>query len=101
MDLKLLYDGLATFLCTIVIITCHEFGHAWMASRCGDDTARLQGRITLNPLAHIDLLGTIILPLVSLFLSLQGSSIGSLIIGWGKPVPVNISNLRRRRLDDT
>jgi Zn-dependent protease len=100
MDQKALFEGLAAFLCTIVIITFHEFGHAWAAWRCGDDTARLQGRVTLNPAAHIDLLGTILLPLVAVALSATGSPLGGFIIGWGKPVPVNLSNLKRPRLDD-
>ena len=94
-------DGLAQWLCVVVIITVHEFGHAWMATRCGDDTARLQGRLTLNPLSHIDMIGTVILPLLALLLRLTGAgAISSFIIGWGKPVPFNPGNLRRRGLDD-
>lgn len=95
-----LFEGLAGFLCTIVIITFHEFGHAWAAWRCGDDTARLQGRVTLNPAAHIDPIGTIILPLITVALSAFGSGLGGFILGWGKPVPVNIINLRSPRRDD-
>jgi Zn-dependent protease len=90
-----LSTGLAQYLCVIVVITLHEFGHAWMSSRCGDDTARMLGRVSLNPLAHIDPIGTVALPLLSLFLSLAGhGNIASFIIGWGKPVPVNYLNLR-------
>lgn len=65
----------------------HEFAHAWVATRLGDDTPRLQGRVTLNPLAHVDWLGTTILPaLTSLF--------GGGFIGWGKPVYTNPAKLR-------
>jgi len=64
-------------------VSFHECAHAWMADRCGDDTARLMGRLTLNPLAHIDIFGTVILPLIMIL----GSPIA--LIGWGKPVPVN------------
>ncbi len=101
MNLAALSDGLASYLCVVLIITVHEFGHAWMASRCGDDTSRLQGRVTLNPAAHIDMLGTVILPLLAVFLSATGNSgVAGFIIGWGKPVPVNIGNLRNRVRDD-
>src|SRR6185436_3393621 len=100
MDQKALFEGLAAFLCTIVIITFHEFGHAWAAWRCGDDTARLQGRVTLNPVAHMDLIGTVVLPLLAVLLRASGSGLAGFIIGWGKPVPVNILRLRRRGLDD-
>lgn len=101
MNMPELAQGLASFLCFILIITVHEFGHAWMANRCGDDTARLLGRVTLNPGAHIDLLGTIILPLLAVFLAATGSgNLASFVIGWGKPVPVNLGNLRHRVRDD-
>jgi Zn-dependent protease len=101
MNPQALSEGLAQWLCIVVIITVHEFGHAWMATRCGDDTARLLGRLTLNPLAHIDPIGTVALPLLALVLILTGSGqIASFIIGWGKPVPFNPGNLRRRGIDD-
>jgi Zn-dependent protease len=70
-----------------LLTTPHEFAHAWVATRLGDDTPRLQGRVTLNPLAHVDWLGTTILPaLTSLF--------GGGFIGWGKPVYTNPAKLR-------
>ena len=100
MDMHGLYDGLISYIYLVIIITFHEFGHAWCAWKCGDDTARLQGRVTLNPVAHIDLIGTVILPLLVVVLAASGSGLGRFIIGWGKPVPVNVLNLRRRRLDD-
>ncbi len=100
MDQKILFDGLASYLCVVVIITLHEFGHAWMAWKCGDDTAHSEGRVTLNPIAHMDMIGTVILPLIVVFLSASGSGLGRFIIGWGKPVPVNLSRLRHPRRDD-
>ena len=66
-----------------------------MALKCGDDTAKLQGRVSLNPLAHIDPIGTVLLPLIMLF-----TPVGRFLIGWAKPVPVNPYNLRHPRSDD-
>jgi len=73
-----------------ILTSPHEFAHAWVATRLGDDTPRLQGRLTLNPLAHVDWLGTAILPfLTSLF---TGG-----FLGWGKPVLTNTSKLKGGR----
>ncbi len=77
----------------IVSITVHEFAHAFIAFRCGDLTARSQGRMTLNPLKHIDLFGTIIMPMLS-FAS------GFAMIGWAKPVQINRNNFRNPMKDD-
>lgn len=82
--------NLAIFFLSVVI---HEFSHGWVAYKLGDDTAKFAGRLTLNPLAHIDLIGTIVLPL---FLVVTGSPI---IFGWAKPVPINFWNLRNPRRD--
>jgi Zn-dependent protease len=100
MDSRLVIDGLILYLGLLVLLTFHEFGHAWMAWKCGDDTARLQGRVSLNPIAHIDLVGTVILPLAMIFLSLSGSGLSRFLVGWAKPVPVNFQNLRNPRTDD-
>jgi len=100
MDANKLMDGLIMFLGLVVLLTFHEFGHAWMALKCGDDTAKQQGRVSLNPMVHIDLLGTVIVPLVSILLSAGGSNLGRFLIGWAKPVPVTLGNLRNPRLDD-
>jgi Zn-dependent protease len=100
MDPKSIIDGLLLYLGLLVLLTFHEFGHAWMAWKCGDDTARSQGRVSLNPLVHIDLLGTVILPLLMIFLSASGSSLSRFIVGWAKPVPVTLANLRNPRMDD-
>ena len=64
MDTAALLHGLLMFLAFVAFTSLHEFAHAWTAVRCGDDTPRLQGRLTLDPIAHIDLLGTIMLPLI-------------------------------------
>src|SRR3974377_1094428 len=100
MDARLLIDGLIMFLGLVVLLTFHEFGHAWVAWRSGDDTARLQGRVSLNPLVHIDLIGTVILPLLMIFLSATGSGLSRFLVGWAKPVPVNPQKLKKPKLDD-
>ncbi|MFQ5866510.1 MAG: site-2 protease family protein [bacterium] len=82
--------ALVIFFFAIVI---HECAHGWMASRCGDNTARYAGRITLNPLPHIDLIGTIIFPLLLIL------SRSSFVIGWAKPVPINPYNFNNPRVD--
>jgi Zn-dependent protease len=97
MDANWIIEGLISYLGLIVLLTFHEFGHAWTAEKCGDDTARLQGRCSLNPIVHIDPIGTVLLPLMMIFLS---PGISRFMIGWAKPVPVNPYNLRNPRLDD-
>ena len=82
-------DGLIQYLMLVGLLTFHEFGHAWTAWWCGDDTARLQGRVSLNPIVHIDPIGTVLLPLMMIFLP-SGASL--FMIGWAKPVPVNPDN---------
>jgi Zn-dependent protease len=96
MDTNWIIEGLISYLGLIVLLTFHEFGHAWTAEKCGDDTARLQGRCSLNPAVHIDPIGTVLLPLLMIFLS---PGISRFMIGWAKPVPVNPHNLRNPRLD--
>jgi Zn-dependent protease len=100
MDAKDLFDALMMYVGLVGLLSFHEFGHAWMAWKCGDDTARRQGRLSLNPLVHIDVIGTVVMPLLMIFLSAGGSELGRYLIGWAKPVPVNIDNLRNRRFDD-
>lgn len=100
MDPKMVIDGLLLFIGLIVLLTFHEFGHAWTAMKCGDDTAKLQGRVSLNPIVHIDPIGTVIIPLAMIFLSMSGSGLGAFLVGWAKPVPVNPHNLRNPRRDD-
>lgn len=74
----------------LLAITLHEVAHGWMALQFGDRTAQMQGRLTLNPLRHIDPLGTVLVPLLAL-------SLGGFLFGWAKPVPVDYRNLRDPR----
>ena len=83
---------LTGFLVLLFSLTVHESAHAWPADQLGDPTSRILGRISLNPLVHIDLVGTVVLPLVAILT-------GAPIIGWAKPVPVNTDRLRRGRRD--
>jgi Zn-dependent protease len=74
-------------------ISVHESAHAWTASRCGDPTARMLGRVSLNPIRHIDLFGTIVLPLVAAISGIP-------VLGWAKPTPVDPRNFRNPMMDD-
>ena len=76
----------------LVALTIHEAAHAWTADRLGDPTARQLGRISLNPIVHIDPIGTLLLPALAAYTGLP-------ILGWAKPVPVNISRLSHPRRD--
>jgi len=96
MDSNQIADGLIQYLMLIALLTFHEFGHAWTAWKCGDDTARLQGRVSLNPIVHIDPIGTVALPLLMIFMP----GAGRFLIGWAKPVPVNPHNLNQPKRDD-
>jgi Zn-dependent protease len=95
MDPQQLRDGLLQLILLIISIGLHEFGHAWMADMRGDPLPRMQGRVTLNPFAHTDPIGTIALPAIMIFLSP-----GFGLIGWGKPVQISLPNPRTRRMDD-
>ena len=77
------------FFCLVI----HEYAHGLMAERCGDSTARYLGRLTLNPMAHIDPVGTVILPIMLLLLH------SPFVFGWAKPVPINPFNFRNPRWD--
>jgi len=74
-------------------LSCHEAAHGWMASKFGDNTAKFLGRVTINPIPHLDIIGTVILPIVAILT-------GAPLIGWGKPVPVNPRNLRNPIRDE-
>lgn len=75
-------------------IIVHEIAHGWVALRLGDPTAKMLGRLTLNPIPHIDLVGSILIPLMSL------AAAGNVFIAWAKPVPVDPNNFSRPRRDD-
>jgi Zn-dependent protease len=89
-------DGLIQYLMLVGLLTFHEYAHAWMAGKCGDDTARLQGRLSLNPIVHIDPIGTVFLPLLGVFIP----GAGRYLIGWAKPVPFNYHNLGNPARDE-
>lgn len=91
MDINLIAAAVG-FGVVLISLTIHEAAHAWTADRLGDPTARLLGRVSLNPLVHIDWIGTVLLPIVAAASHLP-------IIGWAKPVPVNMRNLRDPRRD--
>jgi Zn-dependent protease len=89
------------FVLLIFSLSFHECSHAWMASRLGDQTARLQGRVTLNPIYHIDPVGTLIIPAIIIFGPLIGFTLFSgILIGWAKPTPVITRNFAKIRRDD-
>ena len=89
-----LIQGATVWIIPVILaITLHEAAHGWAASRLGDPTARLLGRVTLNPLAHIDLFGTLILPAMLLIMK------APFLFGYAKPVPVNFSRLNNPRRD--
>jgi Zn-dependent protease len=96
LDPAALQIGALKFIIVVLSLSFHEWGHAFVADRLGDDTPRSEGRVTIYPPAHIDLLGTIILPLLGA-LGFFGS-FG--IIGWAKPVYINPDNFKRRTFDE-
>ena len=90
MEVSLLAKHLLAFFLLLISLTLHEWAHAWVAYRCGDSTPKAAGRVTLNPLVHIDVFGTVLFPLICIF------SQSGLLFGWGKPVPMNPRNFDRR-----
>jgi len=84
------------YVILLFALSLHEAAHAWMASRLGDQTARMLGRVTLNPIKHIDPFGTVLIPLAMLFLP----GTGRLLFGWARPTPVNTRNFKRVVRDD-
>ena len=80
------------FVVLLFSLTVHESAHAWTADRLGDHTARLLGRVSLNPIVHMDLMGTVIFPLLAMVSGIP-------LLGWAKPTPVVVRNLRRQRRD--
>jgi Zn-dependent protease len=94
MDLAVVGHALSVwFLPVVVAITFHEAAHGWMAERCGDDTARLMGRVSFNPIRHVDPFGTLLLPALLLLLK------APFLFGYAKPVPVNFGRLRHPKRD--
>lgn len=92
--------ALYQFVILIFSLSVHESAHAWMASRLGDQTGRLEGRISLNPARHIDPVGTIVYPLFMIVAPLLGWGSSGILFGWGKPVPVITRNFQKITRDD-
>jgi Zn-dependent protease len=94
MDLAVILQKIALIYVPFLFALCfHEFAHGWVARRRGDHTAEMMGRLTMNPVAHMDLIGTLILPMISIISGLN------IFFGWAKPVPVNSRNLKNPRID--
>ena len=89
----IIVDRIFQLIAFLLAISVHESAHAWMANRRGDPTARMLGRITLNPIKHIDPVGTILLPIMGLYY-------GNGIFGWAKPTPVDPRNFKSPVVDD-
>ncbi len=99
-DIAVLASHLVMFLVVLLLaVSVHEAGHAWMSHKFGDDTAYMLGRVTLNPVAHTDPIGTLLIPIVAFILGTVGGALGSIpLIGWGKPTPVNPRNWTNYKL---
>lgn len=98
MTIQAIFYGIVQIAVLLFSVSIHESAHAWMAERFGDPTGRYQGRITLNPIPHLDLFGSIIFPLMLiLFGIIAGTHVP--VFGWAKPVQINPMNLRNPRKD--
>jgi len=89
----MLFNFLLTFPLFLLALVIHEYAHGWVANKLGDPTAKHFGRLTFNPLAHIDPVGTIMLPIFLLFVH------SPVVFGWAKPVPINYSFLKNPKAD--
>src|SRR5690242_16240910 len=92
MELTIIQKVVIWAIPILFAITLHEVAHGWVASWCGDQTARFSGRLTINPIKHIDPIGTVLVPLLTLLVS-------NFLFGWAKPVPVDPRNFKRPRRD--
>jgi len=99
-DILNLVSHLIIYMVVLLLaISAHEAGHAWMSYKFGDDTAYMLGRVTLNPVAHTDPIGTLLIPIISFLFGAVGGALGSIpLIGWGKPTPVNPRNWTNYKL---
>jgi len=89
----MILEYIIVIMIVLFSVICHEISHGWVAYRLGDPTAKSKGRLTLNPLKHIDPIGTVLVPLILKLLP------GNIIFGWAKPVPVNFARLRNPKRD--
>ncbi len=93
--------GVFEFVLLLFSLSFHECAHAWTASRLGDQTARMQGRVTLNPAMHADPIGTLLIPALAIFGPMIGlRAFAGILIGWAKPTPVITRNFRKIRRDE-
>jgi Zn-dependent protease len=90
--LTIVQEVMVWILPVLFAVTVHEVAHGWVANKLGDRTAFMMGRLTLNPIKHIDIVGTVVVPILCLFL-------GGFVFGWAKPVPVSWRNLKKPRRD--
>jgi Zn-dependent protease len=99
-DLVNLVSHLIIYMVVLLLaVSCHEAGHAWMSYKFGDDTAYMLGRVTINPIAHTDPVGTLLIPIISFIFGAVGGGLGSIpLIGWGKPTPVNPLRWRNKNV---
>lgn len=91
MSINVIADAFTLVMALMISLSFHEFAHAYAAKRLGDRTAELAGRLTINPLPHVDPMGTVILPLSLALLGVPA------LFGWAKPVPVNVRDLRNQK----
>lgn len=99
MDSSIIGQLIIYMVVLVFAISAHECAHAWMSNKFGDDTARLLGRITLNPVAHTDPIGTLLIPIVGFIFGHIGGAMAAIpLIGWGKPTPVNPLRWRNKNL---
>jgi Zn-dependent protease len=94
MDEIKIAHALLELLILVFSLCLHEFGHAWMANRLGDPTAKLLGRLTLNPRAHVDPVGTLLFPMIRFLVP------GFFMLGWAKPVPITVENFKHPKRDN-
>lgn len=92
LDSNIVMTAVVQVLILLMAVSVHEAAHAWTALRCGDSTAYELGRVTLNPLRHLDLFGSVLIPVILAFS-------GGPVFGWAKPTPVRLARLRRPRRD--
>src|SRR4029453_17974927 len=99
-DIANLVSHLVIFMVVLLLaISAHEAGHAWMSYKFGDDTAYLLGRVTLNPVAHTDPIGTLLIPIMMFIFGATGNPLAAIpLMGWGKPTPVNPLRWRNKDL---
>lgn len=103
MDSTFLLDlrwAVIQFIVIVLCVSLHEFGHAWAADKRGDPLPRSQGRVTLNPAAHVDPIGTLLIPGLMIFVPLFMGGLPFGLIGWGRPVQISLPNVETRKKDE-